>query len=403
VLALAAAHAWADISTLSLKAVAINGKAMEPTSQVSAEPGDIIRCEVYADCLWEDRNIRGWQLQVDGREFGVGLPIMPAYWDMNCPDWPCHDGLGCPPGYVCMPSDGCCIGPDHHPEDGAYIDSLRPDYVFGACGSPPPEYAAVDLSTLSFRYASTLLQSCLIPYCVPPPKYLATCTLEILPAACGTFPVGLKGGDSSFFLRSDSQVIYPALHGLEIDVARCAGSPVAIDPLNCVVDARQPTELDGSAAAGWGSMTLTFGDAPMFDPCSVTVDDLGVREVPGGGLTTLEIADVTCNDDMFTVHLNRRILPGQWTCIRYFPTRAEFCMAHLPGDVNGDGTSAPSDILRLIDCLNGVASCEQWQCDIDWSGVCGPPDVLRVIDLLNGAGVYEPWLNRGLPPCPSAP
>ncbi|UCC31951.1 MAG: hypothetical protein JSU86_06665, partial [Phycisphaerales bacterium] len=65
-----------------------------------------------------------------------------------------------------------------------------------------------------------------------------------------------------------------------------------------------------------------------------------------------------------------------------------------------------SDILWLIDCLNGVRSCEKkpWQCDVDWSGMCGPPDILRLIDLLNGVRAYDSWLYiRILPECPSAP
>ena len=67
-----------------------------------------------------------------------------------------------------------------------------------------------------------------------------------------------------------------------------------------------------------------------------------------------------------------------------------------------DDTSAPSDILYVIDCLNGVRTCDDFQCDVDRSLQCGPPDILRVIDLLNGAGQYAPWLNKNMPiSCPS--
>jgi hypothetical protein len=72
-------------------------------------------------------------------------------------------------------------------------------------------------------------------------------------------------------------------------------------------------------------------------------------------------------------------------------------LGHLPGDVDADGVSAPPDILWLVDCLNGVLSCETWQCDVDRSGQYGPPDIARVIELLNGAGLYDPWLYRSLP------
>lgn len=52
----------------------------------------------------------------------------------------------------------------------------------------------------------------------------------------------------------------------------------------------------------------------------------------------------------------------------------------------------------VIDCINGVRTCEIWQCDVDRSGLCGPPDILRTIDLLNGSGKYIPWLNVSLKP-----
>jgi hypothetical protein len=105
------------------------------------------------------------------------------------------------------------------------------------------------------------------------------------------------------------------------------------------------------------------------------------------------------------VQLSRRISPGVWTCFSFTPSDPDYeaCIAHMPGDATGDGTSAPSDILRVIDCINGVATCEVYQGDIDRSGVIGPPDILRVIDLLNGAGVYDPWLNVSIAACPTAP
>ena len=65
--------------------------------------------------------------------------------------------------------------------------------------------------------------------------------------------------------------------------------------------------------------------------------------------------------------------------------------------------SAPSDILRIIDYINGVGT-SPWGIyseDVDRSNLLGPPDILRVIDLLNGAGVFDPWLNVPLPTNPS--
>jgi len=62
-------------------------------------------------------------------------------------------------------------------------------------------------------------------------------------------------------------------------------------------------------------------------------------------------------------------------------------LGFLPGDVNGDDTSSPADILDLMDDLNHVRvpGLNEWQCDIDRSSLCAPADILRLIDLLNGA------------------
>jgi hypothetical protein len=35
--------------------------------------------------------------------------------------------------------------------------------------------------------------------------------------------------------------------------------------------------------------------------------------------------------------------------------------------------------------------------DIDRNGTTAPLDIIRHIDLLNGAGPYEPWIGRMLP------
>ncbi len=82
------------------------------------------------------------------------------------------------------------------------------------------------------------------------------------------------------------------------------------------------------------------------------------------------------------------------------------CIAHMPGDVSGDGVAAAGDILDLIDDLNGIRTppLAMWQCDVDRSGVCQAADILGVIDLLNGSGAFDTWLNQALAnDCPTAP
>jgi hypothetical protein len=378
--------------------VAINGEPIEPTDYVYAAPGDIITCEIHGEWAGGAR-IKTWQFQIDGRAFGLDSGVMPAYWD-NLTDVWCTSDADCFGEQICWWHEGpyaYCAGPDHHPEDGAFIDSGVIEYVYAPPpgGQPPTEFKAIDLLTLSFRYASTLLLPGLAPAYAPPPKYFGTFTLEILPGGFGAFPVNFVGGSASFFVNLDGQIIYPTLEGLTI---QHGGEQCLFfsDPPDGAIDARQPSAPDGSLVAGWDAITFMVG---FCDPCWLRPADFEVREVPPDP-DPPSVTDVTRSYDKATVRLSRSIREGKWTCISLVWGWEEFCISHLPGDVNGDGTSAPSDILHLIDCLNNVARCEPWQCDVDRSGLCRPPDVLRVIDLLNGAGVYEPYLNRSLPPYP---
>ena len=47
--------------------------------------------------------------------------------------------------------------------------------------------------------------------------------------------------------------------------------------------------------------------------------------------------------------------------------------------------------------LNGVTDLAEYKTDTDRSGASNATDILRVIDLLNGAGAYDPYLNAVLP------
>jgi hypothetical protein len=70
-----------------------------------------------------------------------------------------------------------------------------------------------------------------------------------------------------------------------------------------------------------------------------------------------------------------------------------------PSNVNSDSAAAPSDILDLIDSLNGVRvpPLNIWQCDIDRSTVCAPADIIGEIDLLNGANGFRVWNGSSKP------
>ncbi len=172
---------------------------------------------------------------------------------------------------------------------------------------------------------------------------------------------------------------------------------VSSEPSNCTIDARQPSNPDGTNPDGWTSIDITFdGDA------SGLIDTDFAIEVPVGSVAVVPTVSHPSANTV-TVEFGGIIPTGTWSCVIYNIDGTMICLGYLPADVTSDRTSAPSDILRVIDCINGDATCKIHQGDVDRSGVIGPPDILRLIDLLNGAGVFDPWLNVSIDPCPSEP
>lgn len=167
---------------------------------------------------------------------------------------------------------------------------------------------------------------------------------------------------------------------------------VASDPPDNAIDARQPSEPDGSNPAGWDSIELTFDGATD----GVVAGDFEVSEQGGDGVAP-GIADVTNVDESSTLAFTGLIEAGAWTTITHVPSGTSVRIGFLPADVNNDQTSTAGDILSLIDSLNGQAVLAQYQTDIDRSGVSSAADVLRAIDLLNGANEYAVWNLVSLP------
>lgn len=168
---------------------------------------------------------------------------------------------------------------------------------------------------------------------------------------------------------------------------------VPSDPPCGAIDARQPSELDGSDAAGWDSIELVFDEPPG----EMNAEEFAVTISPPGDAPT--VTDVTVDGNTATVQLSDFIPTEAWTTITHWPTGAVTRIGYLPADVNNDKRSYSSDILFMIDVLNGIVDPPPplYQTDIDRSGQANPADILRVIDLLNGAGVYEAWNYRSLP------
>jgi len=172
--------------------------------------------------------------------------------------------------------------------------------------------------------------------------------------------------------------------------ARFVGS----DPPDGAVDARQPSDADGSNVAGWDSVLLTFEDAT---PCLVP-EDFVVNELGADGVAPRVESVRGVFDHRLQLNFDRPIEPIAWTAISHAASGVFVKLGFLPGDVNGDAASSVGDILDLIDALNGVGAARAvYSTDIDRSGVVGPADVLQLIDLLNGVGVYPVYNQVRLP------
>jgi hypothetical protein len=169
-------------------------------------------------------------------------------------------------------------------------------------------------------------------------------------------------------------------------------SIISSQPSDGAIDARQPSDLDGANVTGWDTVELTFSG----DPGVVSIEDFVVESTA----LAPAVAAVGQDGDVVSVTLDGPIPAGACTRLRHLPTSSSVRLGYLPGDVNGDGTSGPLDILAVIDHVNGAVLVEPHQCDIDRNGECGTLDILRVIDLLNGADAFDAWNSVMLPECP---
>lgn len=166
------------------------------------------------------------------------------------------------------------------------------------------------------------------------------------------------------------------------------------NPPSNAIDARQPSNIDGSGTVGWQFILLEFtGYALNLQPGEFEVTQEG-----GMGPAPTILALLPVDSNIVNAFLSSPLSPGTWTTITHIASGTSTRIGYLPGDVNGDGTSSPVDILALIDSLNGVGMPREiWSTDIDRSGVTNPADILRLIDLLNGAGAFDVYNGATLP------
>ncbi len=193
---------------------------------------------------------------------------------------------------------------------------------------------------------------------------------------------------------------WTAAHAFGFSIAPpsgCSGSVISIvesTPARNAIDARQPSNINGSNPTGISQIVLHFDGAAD----GLVAGDFTVTTNPVGAAPS--VLNVLSNGNDATVTLDSYIPAGKWTIITHNASGTSTRIGYLPADVNNDRTSSPVDILKVIDHLNGAVNPPYaiYQTDIDRSNFTNPADILRVIDLLNGADAFESWNGRTLNP-----
>ena len=132
--------------------------------------------------------LRAWQAKIDSTGYSSALRGTLTPWNPACAtDGDCEalmGSLGHPWGTA---KGGCgAIGWPDGECIPAWIDNSRTDYVFAELG----EQSAVDVSTLDYRYGSTLTSSPIADSGTP--RYAGTLALDVPLGVMGTFTVGFQ-------------------------------------------------------------------------------------------------------------------------------------------------------------------------------------------------------------------
>lgn len=232
------------------------------------------------------------------------------------------------------------------------------------------------------------------------------------PATPGTYTLQVLNGFANVI--KDGEVMANAFLATEAAGVNVAGSLVitvggpgctsgvntitASTPANCSVDARRPHAPNSAVATGYNSIALTLASG-----CTAAApSDYTVTCNPAGAPCPT-ISTVNTVGQNSTVTFNSVIPAGKWTCVKHNASNDQVCIGSLPGDTSGNRTTAPADILDLIDHLNGVRvpPLTADHCDMDRSNVCAPADIISLIDMLNGTNGYIVWNAKSLAVCPS--
>ncbi len=446
VVGLLAAPALAD-AILEMEVVEINGAPITPSTEVTVNNGDQLTIEYFVR-NWTPALAMTYQIRVDGASLSSG----PA------------GSLALAAPHACTTHDDCyaaaCDLGAGVCECGVSVfvvefSTDRADYLFfNKTAIIAPDCTSAAAAAGNYAFGATLLNPNLaVPDPGPGlnyPKYVGTVILEVDDVACGDFTIGvLNDTDQTFMIDSDDANIPMDLSATitvhtppqcpttgaccnratfdctdDLFEGDCTGewtadtlcadlappcaprcTVVSADPPGCEVDGRRPHDPNNAAAVeGWNAFAITFNAGCSTG--SLTPADFTVTQQPDNTPAPPTVTGVVAlGGDAVEVQLSAPINPGKWTCLALTADASQdFCWGYLPADVDASFDSSPSDIIAVIDCINGTAahSCNTWNADADRSGGIDPSDIIAVIDLLNGASQFQSWFGATLIParCP---
>ncbi len=405
--------------TVALKAVAINGSPIPASRSVSVVPGDTITAEIFlSNWTTTVERLLGYQTAISGDVLVGGQRgnIMPVGWDrpltqaddIGCTttavDMDCLPSTDCPAEFPCCDvffgDRGVCVGLNHDPSQGVFIDVDRADFVFmnPNTGTLYPIVMGVDYQGPQIRHTAGLVSPSDAQAYSIPPKYGGTLILQVSDDACGMFSMNFLLDGTDLLNQDGFPIPNVSRRQLSVTVTSPGAASgqcsclnvVATDIPNCTIDGRQPTDPDGSNNQIPRSVTFTFDCADTTSIAST----LNFSRSFSPDANSPILATATPNGSDVTVSLTGPMREQSWNCITFDATGEGVCLGIMPGDVNSDARSQSfggvelNDISALEECLNNPGTCTLFQCDIDRSGVCGPRDLLREIDLLVGTGAF---------------
>lgn len=386
---------------MAVKKGAVN---ITPTNNVTAAVGEEITCEIWIDQFGPDfsnRNppgARSYEAVIDGLAGAISGgngsegPILPKGWDAPFPSVPCTSNAQClfASNLTCNLSRGICTGPNHQPQQGIFLTTSDPEFIFLGFTI----IADVNLSGLDAKYFATINDSFFQEGTGV--YYGGTLILQVKQFACGTFTFGFRPNtaiaDSNFMTDAllSFPPVYPTLEPLTINVGTCPQIKLQSSPPDCAVDARRPHPPTSSATLeGITTLLLTFDSSTN----GMTAGQFSSRLVPTGGLLVGHTVTPLPNNQL-QVNYTRQAQPSpldqnRWRCTRHIATNRENCVGGLAGDVNQNLITNSDDVTALRTLLSPpVVSAPLHQCDLDRSARCTPADLLTAIDLINGADQF---------------